>query len=76
MAAIPLSQANRAYITLNPPWGRRLFKIGRLAWAPGEMPPQLARFANDSTFRMTQLRKAQAIVQAHKIGGGKSRGRR
>ncbi|MDP2662028.1 MAG: hypothetical protein Q8R28_14990 [Dehalococcoidia bacterium] len=73
MAAIPLSQANRAYITLAPPWAKRLFKIGRLAYAPGVMPPQLERYATDASFRNRALAQAQAVVRAHATGGGRGR---
>ena len=64
MAAIPLAQANRAYITLNPPWGKRLFKIGRLGFPPGKMPPHLEKYATDASFRNRALAKAHAVVNA------------
>ncbi len=73
MASVPLAQANRAYITLSPPWGKRLFKLGRLAYGPGEMPPQLEKYATDASFRNRALAKAQAIVKAHSSGKGKGR---
>lgn len=73
MAAISLAQANSAYITLNPPWGKRLFKLGRLANPPGYMPKALEKYATDSTFRMANLRKAQAVVQKHSTGRSKRR---
>lgn len=64
MAAVPLGQANRAYITKNPPWGKSLFKIGRLAYPPGHMPPQLERYARDAGHRNAALAKARAVVRA------------
>lgn len=75
MAAIPLSQAGNAYITLAPPWSKRLFKIGRLAYGPGHMPPQLQRYATDSSFRNQALAKAHAVVRAHATGASKRRRR-
>lgn len=73
MAAISLAQVNQGYITLNPPWGKRLFKLGRLANPPGHMPKALERYATDSAFRMANLRKAQAVVKAHATGTSKKR---
>lgn len=73
MPAIPLAQANRAYITLNPPWGKRLFKIGRLAYAPGQMPPQFRTHAAAGEQRAEALRRAQAVVRAHATGSSKRR---
>lgn len=72
MAAVPLSQANRAYITLAPPWSKRLFKLGRLAWGPGENPPQLRPYQSGER-RNEALRRAQAVVQANKTGASKKR---
>lgn len=73
MSAIPLSQAGSGYITLAPPWSKRLFKLGRLAWGPGQMPPQLEKYATDSAFRNRALARAQAVVKAHSTGASKSR---
>lgn len=76
MSAIPLSQAGNAYITLAPPWSKRLFKIGRLAYGPGQMPPQLERYATDSSHRNRALAAAQRVVRAHSTGASKrARGR-
>ena len=73
MSAIPLSQAGNAYITLAPPWSKRLFKLGRLAYPPGHMPPQLERYATDSAFRNRALAMAHAVVRAHATGKSKRR---
>ena len=64
MSAISLAQANNAYITLAPPWSKRLFKLGRLAYPPGHMPPQLVSYAANNG---AALARAQAVVQAHVI---------
>lgn len=74
--AISLANAGNAYITLAPPWSKRLFKLGRLAYPPGTMPPQLERFATDPAFRNRALARAQAVVRAHATGGSRSSGRR
>lgn len=71
MAAVSLAQANQAYITLSPPWGKRLFKLGRLANPPGHMPKALERYATDAGFRNANLKKAQAVVKAHSTGASK-----
>lgn len=73
MSAIPLNAIGQAYITLAPPWSYRMFKLGRLRWGPGQMPPHLERYATDSTFRMANLRKAQARVKAFATGRSKRR---
>lgn len=73
MAAIPLSMVGRAYITLAPPWSKRLFKLGRLAYPPGHMPPQLEKYATDSAFRNRALARAQAVVRAASTGTSKRR---
>lgn len=39
MAAVEVGQ--KAYITKAPPWSKRQFKMGRLAYAPGTTPPHL-----------------------------------
>ena len=44
MAAIPLNALGKAYVTRNAPWGKSMIKLGRLAWGPGQQPPQLASF--------------------------------
>ena len=72
MAAIPLGQANRAYITLNPPWGKRLFKIGRLANPPGVTPKALIPYTTGER-RAAALKAAQAIVQANKTGASRKK---
>lgn len=39
MAAVRVGE--QAYITKAPPWGKTMFKMGRLAYPPGTLPPQL-----------------------------------
>lgn len=65
MAAIPLGQANRGYITLAPPWSKRMFKLGRLANPPGRIPEALGPYMATGT--NPNLVKAQAVVQANVV---------
>lgn len=39
MAAVRVGE--QAYITKSPPWGKTMFKMGRLGFPPGTLPPQL-----------------------------------
>jgi len=39
MAAVRLGE--QAYITFAPPWSKRMFKLGRLGFEPGRVPPHL-----------------------------------
>lgn len=73
MAAVPLSQIGRAYITFAPPWSKRLLKLGRLRWGPGQMPPHLEKYATDAAFRNRALARAQAVVRAAATGTSKKR---
>lgn len=75
MSAVALADAGSAYITMAPPWSRKLFKIGRLAYPPGTMPPQLERFATDPAHRNRALARAQAVVKAHATGRSRNRRR-
>ncbi len=44
MAAVPISQAGRAYITKAPPWSKSAFKLGRLGFEPGKVPDHLKNY--------------------------------
>ena len=61
MAAVPLTQLGKAYVTRNAPWGKSMIKLGRLAWGPGQKPPHLTPAAgvNDN------LRLAWKQMAAH-----------
>lgn len=71
MSAIPLNAIGSAYITKAPPWSYSLFKLGRLRWGPGQMPPQLERYARDVEFRNRNRAKALARVRAFSTGRSK-----
>jgi hypothetical protein len=42
MGAIPIGQIG--YISKAPPWSKRMFKMGRLGFPPGAVPPHLYPF--------------------------------
>jgi len=42
MTAVQIGQP--AYITKAPPWSKRMFKMGRLGFLPGRVPPHLAAY--------------------------------
>lgn len=44
MSAVRLSEAGNAYVTKAPPWSKDLFKLGRLGYPPGTLPPQLVPY--------------------------------
>jgi len=39
MAAVRVGE--QAYITKSPPWAKKMFKMGRLGFPPGRVPPHL-----------------------------------
>lgn len=39
MAAVRLGE--QAYVSKAPPWGKSMFKMGRLGFPPGRVPPHL-----------------------------------
>ena len=42
MAAVRVGE--KAYITFSPPWGKRMYKMGRLGFEPGKIPSHLIPF--------------------------------
>lgn len=64
MSAIALSQVGRAYITMSPPWGKRLFKLGLLGFPPGLIPAPLKPYATRE--RAAAIRPlAWKVMKAH-----------
>lgn len=57
MAAVRLSDAGNALITKAPPWSSKLFKFGRLAYAPGHTPPHLQRYQAGFTSAQAECRR-------------------